>query len=288
MIKKYIAFCLLLALMVSCSLGVSAQALAPITQEATGQLDQAEEFTVIFQNWDGKELSKGTYHYGEEIKAPEKSPTKAADGTYVYDFIGWDAPVGTCTGNQVFTAVYEKKPYFNIDDLLEDTKIKNIAFYPISITERTDGQWVGDGSGRYYHYNWQQAIYYKVNGEDVIFSGPQFTYRGKQYTLTFTDPQSFETPWTAGNTYTVPISVGDVTGKMKITIKPRKDLPGDCNGDGYVNNEDVIHLLWHTLFEEDYPLACNGDVNGDGYVNNEDVIHLLWHTLFEEDYPLAR
>jgi len=28
------------------------------------------------------------------------------------------------------------------------------------------------------------------------------------------------------------------------------------------------------------------DLNGDGEVNNNDVIILLWHTLFPSDYPL--
>ena len=64
-------------------------------------------------------------------------------------------------------------------------------------------------------------------------------------------------------------------------------LPGDCNGDLQVNNEDVIHLLWYTMFPESYPLEADGDVNGDGHINNEDVIHLLWHTMFPDNYPIA-
>jgi hypothetical protein len=63
-------------------------------------------------------------------------------------------------------------------------------------------------------------------------------------------------------------------------------IPGDLDGNGSIDNQDVEFLLWHTLFPEDYPLTANGDLTGDGEVNNEDVALLLWHTLFPEAYPL--
>ena len=61
---------------------------------------------------------------------------------------------------------------------------------------------------------------------------------------------------------------------------------GDLNSDGAVDNEDVILLLWHTVFPEDYPLEKSGELTGDGVINNLDVIQLLWHTVFPEDYPI--
>lgn len=63
-------------------------------------------------------------------------------------------------------------------------------------------------------------------------------------------------------------------------------VPGDFNGDYVVTNEDVIYLLWHTVFPEDHPVSDNADFNGDGVVDNQDVICLLWHIVFPEDYPL--
>ncbi len=63
-------------------------------------------------------------------------------------------------------------------------------------------------------------------------------------------------------------------------------VPGDITGEGEVNNDDVVLLLWHTLFPEEYPLGVSGDINKDGSVNNDDVVLLLWHTLFPEEYPL--
>ena len=63
-------------------------------------------------------------------------------------------------------------------------------------------------------------------------------------------------------------------------------MPGDLTGDGEVNNDDVVLLLWNTLFPEEYPVDVDADFTGDGNINNEDVVLLLWHTLFPEDYPL--
>lgn len=57
----------------------------------------------------------------------------------------------------------------------------------------------------------------------------------------------------------------------------------DVNCDQQVNNDDVVLLLWHTLFPGDYPLSVSGDLNGDGKVNNGDVVLLLWYTLFPEE-----
>ena len=64
------------------------------------------------------------------------------------------------------------------------------------------------------------------------------------------------------------------------------DVPSDFTGDGLVTDEDVIYLLWYTVFPEDYPLNQSGDMDGDGLVTDADVIYLLWHTVFPEDYPI--
>ena len=62
---------------------------------------------------------------------------------------------------------------------------------------------------------------------------------------------------------------------------------GDFTNDNMVNSEDVIYLLWHTMFPESYPVEAPADFTEDGKVNSEDVIYLLWHTMFPEGYPLT-
>ena len=63
-------------------------------------------------------------------------------------------------------------------------------------------------------------------------------------------------------------------------------LRGDLNGDGWVDNQDVEYLLWHTLFPTEYSLNQDGNLDGVSGVDNRDVEYLLWHTLFPETYPL--
>jgi len=77
---------------------------------------------------------------------------------------------------------------------------------------------------------------------------------------------------------------GDITW---VKMEPKVQI-GDFSGDGYVTDEDVIWLLWYTVFPEDYPLNQSGDFDGDGLVTDADVIYLLWHTVFPEDYPLKK
>lgn len=90
-----------------------------------------------------------------------------------------------------------------------------------------------------------------------------------------------------GDEYTVPFK--DVTFTALWTpIDDDEYLPGDMNGDGEVDGNDVIYLLYNTLLGNTrYPLAISGDVNGDGELDGNDVIYLLYNTLLgSERYPL--
>ena len=60
-------------------------------------------YTVIFTDYDGKEISKNTYTYGDEIAVPA-SPNREG-----YMFAGWDKPVGkTATEDVTYKATYNK------------------------------------------------------------------------------------------------------------------------------------------------------------------------------------
>lgn len=63
-------------------------------------------------------------------------------------------------------------------------------------------------------------------------------------------------------------------------------LPGDINLDRLVNRDDVMELLWHINFPQQFPVAVPADFTGDGKVNRDDVMHLLWHITFPEMFPL--
>ena len=72
------------------------------------------------------------------------------------------------------------------------------------------------------------------------------------------------------------------------TISVCNYLAGDVNGDGLVDTDDAIHLLYHTLFGDGmYAVNQNCDFNNDGVVDTDDAIYLLYYTLFGDAmYPL--
>lgn len=72
----------------------------------------------------------------------------------------------------------------------------------------------------------------------------------------------------------------------EISVVEPEAVTGDLTGDALVTNDDVVALLWHTLFPESNPVEGNADITGNGNVDNDDVVLLLWHLLFPEEFPL--
>ena len=65
-----------------------------------------KNYTIQFVNYDGSEVATYTLHWGDAVVAPE-NPSKPADDTYTYNFIGWDPEVDVVSGNITYTAQYE-------------------------------------------------------------------------------------------------------------------------------------------------------------------------------------
>ena len=64
-------------------------------------------------------------------------------------------------------------------------------------------------------------------------------------------------------------------------------IPGDLDGNGTVDVDDVLALLWNVLFPDEYPIEAEADFDGNKSVDVDDVLALLWHVLFPEEYPLS-
>ena len=76
----------------------------------------------------------------------------------------------------------------------------------------------------------------------------------------------------------------DYVQTVTITIN---GIPGDMDDSGTVDVDDVLALLWHVLFPEEYPISVDADFDANGTVDVDDVLALLWHVLFPEEYPLG-
>ncbi len=65
------------------------------------------DYTVRFLNEDGSVVAEKTYQYGDVVTC--KEPDKPGDNASDYVFAGWDKPIVRCSGDAVYTAVFEKK-----------------------------------------------------------------------------------------------------------------------------------------------------------------------------------
>ena len=79
------------------------------TSTSTTPAPVVKKYTVTWNNWDGSLLEKD--ENVPENSMPEyngATPTRPDDSTYTYTFIGWDPAVSKVTGNQFYTATYDR------------------------------------------------------------------------------------------------------------------------------------------------------------------------------------
>jgi hypothetical protein len=72
-----------------------------------------------------------------------------------------------------------------------------------------------------------------------------------------------------------------VPGKVAVSAY----TTGDINGDGMVDNKDVIRLMRHLKYNDVEYVADALDVNGDGEVGNKDVTRLMRYLKYN-DVPI--
>ena len=83
----------------------------------------------------------------------------------------------------------------------------------------------------------------------------------------------------------VAVSWGDLTAEFEVEVI--SCIPGDIDLNKAVDRDDVMALLWHISFPEQFPIEVPADFNADGQVNRDDVMQLLWHISFPDLFPLV-
>ncbi len=102
------------------------------------------EYTVVFIV-QGKEISRETYRYGEEVKVPamdDKLTYQDASGEKTYTFSGWDSTISAVTKDMTYTAVYEEGTVGDKDNTYisdhDSNKLMTVVL-PIALTILTLG-----------------------------------------------------------------------------------------------------------------------------------------------------
>lgn len=83
------------------------------------------------------------------------------------------------------------------------------------------------------------------------------------------------------------ITISYETMAVSYQVEIVEQIAGDVNLDGFTNRDDVMRLLWHISFPEQFPVEAQVDFTGDGNVDRDDVMQLLWHINFPEKFPLT-
>ena len=85
--------------------------LVPVTGDASYVATfeaMLNQYTIIFRNYDGKELQNTKVDYGTMPEYTGETPTRKGNMQYSYDFIGWSPELDTVRGAATYTAVYEQ------------------------------------------------------------------------------------------------------------------------------------------------------------------------------------
>ena len=143
------------------------------------------DYTITFVDYNGTVLGTKTYHYGETIEAIA-DPTKAADNTYTYAFAGWDKDLGTCEGNETFTATYtssyiEYKVVFKNHDGSTITEA-NYHYGATVVEPSTIPTKLSDNTYTYTFNGWDKSI--TTCKGDTVYTAT-FTPVYINYTITF-------------------------------------------------------------------------------------------------------
>ena len=258
-------------------------------------------YTIKFVDYDNTVLSEKTYHYNDTVIAPD-NPTREIDGQYTYTFAGWDKDITLCKGDTTYKAKYtsEENVYTITFKNYDGAVIAVQALhYNETVIPPADPERASDNIYTYSFTGWDKEIVnvtedaeytatYKeafieytvkfVDHDDTVLS--EKTYHYKDSVTVPNDPVRYD-----DNEYTytfngwdkeITVVTGDTTYRAVYdrTEKP-PFIPGDINGDGEVDNKDVVALFRYVSGVNVEVNVIALDVNGDGKINNKDITILF-------------
>lgn len=261
---------------------------------------------VIFQMDDGTVISEKEYLYGDTIEVPA-DPIKASDNTYTYVFAGWDKEVVPCSGDAVYKATYTPV-YIDYTVAFKDedgTVISETTYHwGEEIVVPAEPTKAADNTFTYTFAGWDKTVETACGGNATYVAVYQtayieytvtFQYEDgtviKQYTLHYGDPVTAPEAPAAPNGYqftgwdkAITACQGDAT--YTAVLVPQEHIPGDLDGNGEVNTDDVFKLLLHISLPDIFPVSTNVDFTGDGLITTDDVFRLLLHISLPDIFPL--
>lgn len=221
------------------------------------------QYTIIFQNYDGTELQKETVNHGDAVSYKGTVPTKPATAQYTYTFSGWSPNIEyTATADATYVAQFDQTTnkytvtFRNWDgSVLEakDWEYGELPTYAGTPTRPADDEFTYTFTG------WNKVIS-SVTGEAEYIA--QYTNSTNSYTIT-TDGENGTT--TGGGTY--------LYGKeVTLTATPNTCYRFVRWSDGNTDATRTITVTGNTtytaIFEKiQYTITVQSDNDAQGSVN---------------------
>ena len=179
----------------------------------------------------------------------------------------------------------------NANITIEYALVVDLQIDPITVVNRQDGGWdsswneeTGETYNEYYRYYWWNHITGTVtfkDGTTAPIEDRQFIYQGEVYWLGWNDDQSYENPWTVGNTYTPELVVVGYHEQISVTVEnpQAEQIVPDTNYPVQLPEGDSSIFFAFTPEEDGtYIFFSLNKGYGDpkGYLYDEDMLELAY------------